>query len=437
MNNATASISVDPQDGLIDQARHIVLQGFAPGDVLLESTQRHPDGSLWQASATYTADAQGRVDLRSQPARGDWNGVEPAGPFWALQRKEPASKPELSDGVATLEVLLKATGSDGKTAQATVTQRFVAQGVTQRAINEEGVVGTLFTPASAGPYPAIVVLNGSGGGLPEERAALLAAQGFNALALGYFKAPGLPAHISGTPLERFQAAFQWIRKQLKPARDFIAVTGQSRGGELSLLLGARFPEYVSAIIAYVPSDVVHGTLRAGAPGEDRDTPVWTWQGQALPNGWRGNPSADWTAFDTAPADGSPIRQAPAFDTIEGNAQALAAARVPVEQIRGPVMLISGTDDGFWPSTRYSERIVKTLRDAGHRWPVRHLIGEGAGHAISYPNQPTTLIAKPHPVAGVTLSGGGTALANARANETSWTAARDFLAEAYAAHGSKS
>jgi dienelactone hydrolase len=437
MTSSTPIISVQPLDGLIDEARHVVLQGFAPGDVRLEATLHHPDGSVWQAAATYTADAQGRVDLRQQAARGDWNGIEPMGPFWATQRKQLATNEDLTEGVAPWEVTLQATGAKGETAQATVTQRFVAVGVKQRSINEEGVVGTLFTPATAGPHPAIIVLNGSGGGLPEQRAALLAAQGFNALALGYFKAPGLPAHISGTPLERFQQALSWITQRLQPARGFIAVTGQSRGGELSLLLASRFPQSVSAVIAYVPSDVVHGTLRAGRPDEARDTPVWTWQGEPLRNVWRGNPSADWTAFDHPPAPGANIRQAPAFDTVEGNADAVAAARIHVEAIQAPVMLISGTDDGFWPSTRYSDRIQKTLRDAGHRWPVQHVRGEGAGHSISFPNHPTTLIARPHPVAGVVLSGGGTAAANAHANQVSWEAARTFLAEAFAAHGGKS
>jgi dienelactone hydrolase len=429
------AIAIDLPDALIDVPRRIVLSGFSAAPVRLQSEMRQPDGSIWASTAWFQPDAQGTIDLdRDAPLRGDWQGVSPMAPVWSMLRTQAPTTPSLSDGVAPWEVELEATGADGESARARFTQHFLAPGVVRREVKEDGVVGTLFLPAGDGPHPAIVVMNGSGGGIPEQRAALLAAQGFAALALGYFKAPGLPSHISGTPLERFETAFDWVLANVRPARDFIAVTGQSRGGELSLLLGSRFPERVSAIVAYVPSSVLHGTLRAGAPGEARDTPVWTWQGQALPNVWRDNPDADWSAFDQAPAGGQPIRQAAAFLSVQRNAAFVQQARIPVENIRAPILLISGTDDGFWPSTAYSEQIVKTLTDAGHAWPFQHLPGEGAGHAISFPYQPTTLIAKPHPVAQVTLSGGGSAAANARINERSWALARGFLADAFAAHG---
>ena len=61
----------------------------------------------------------------------------------------------------------------------------------------------------------------------------------------------------------------------------------------------------------------------------------------------------------------------------------AAARIPVERIRGPVLLLSGSDDGFWPSARFARKVQQTLQAHGHRWPVEHLVGEGAGHARAY------------------------------------------------------
>ena len=97
------------------------------------------------------------------------------------------------------------------------------------------------------------------------------------------------------------------------------------------------------------------------------------------------------------------------------------------------MLISGTDDGFWPSSWYSEQIEKTLHDHQHAWPVEHVRCDGAGHAIGLPNLPTTLIAKPHPVAQVVLTGGGTPEANSRANTVSWSRVHDFLRAAIRSH----
>ncbi|QET04972.1 acyl-CoA thioester hydrolase [Cupriavidus pauculus] len=432
----TPVLSVTPADALVDVPREIVVRGFRAGErVALDATLAHPDGSAWQSHAEFNADADGHIDIaRVIPIAGDWRIADATAPVWAMQRTQAPVRPQLSEDVNPLEIVLSATGEHGARASATYTLRFLGPGVALRPVREAGLTGTLltgtlYTPAGDGPHPAVLVLAGSGGGMHEQRAALYAARGYTALALGYFKAPGRPDHIDDTPLEYFESALQWMHATLKPANGFVAVSGVSRGGELVLLLGARFPELVSAVIAYVPSAVVNGTLRAGKPGAPRDATAWTWRGEPLPNVWRGNPDADWSAFDAPAAPGQPVRQAAAFHTVLRNADFVAAARIPVEQIRGPVLLISGTDDGFWPSTLYSEQVERTLREHGARWPVKHVVGTGAGHAIGVPQLPATLIAKPHPVAGLLLDGGGTAEANARASAQSWEAVLAFLADA--------
>ena len=426
------AITIEPADASLDQARSIRLHGFGAEPVTLRATLRHPDGSLWRSEASFQAGDDGRVDLaRQAPLHGDWGHADAMAPVWAMQRLQAPVDPSRTDEVAPLTITLDAHDSTGRQASAEFVQRYVVDGVERREIATNGIVGTLFQPAGSQARPAIVVMNGSGGGIPRQRAAQFAAQGYSALALGYFKAPGLPDYISATPLEYFERALRWVHETLAPAGGFVAVTGQSRGGELALLLGARFPQWVKAVIAYVPSAVVHGTLRAGRPGEAPDSPVWTWGGEPLPNVWQNNPDVDWSAFNARPTGGAALRQAPAFDTALRNVAAVAAARIPVERIAGPVMLVSGTDDGFWPSARFADDVAASLREHGHRWPVEHVRCEGAGHGIGLPHGPTTLIERPHPVAGLVLSAGGKAAANARANAESWHAVQRFLREATA------
>lgn len=427
-------IDVSPIDAAVDIPRRIRLSGFATGVVHLTTTLNHPDGSTWRSEAAFTVGDDGVVDLDTQaPQQGDWKAADAMATVWSMTRLTLPTDITRSDDTDTLTVLLSAHNDQGQRAQAQLIQRFVTGGVTRREITESGLVGTLFTPTTPGPHPAIIVMNGSGGGIPRQRAALYASHGYAAFALGFFKAPGLPDSIGYMPLEYFQHALTWVHQELKPANGFVAITGQSRGGELSLLLASRFPDQISATIAYVPSFVIHGTLRAGTPGQAPDSPVWTWQGQALPNVWQNNPKVDWTAFDQRPENGQPVRQEPAFHTPMRHPDAVAAARIPVENIRGPVMLVSGTDDGFWPSAWYSDQIAQTLREHQHAWPVEHVRCEGAGHAIGVPNLPTTLIAKPHPVGKVVLTGGGTPAANAHANAASWSRVQAFLVQAIAKH----
>ncbi|MEQ7918660.1 acyl-CoA thioester hydrolase/BAAT C-terminal domain-containing protein [Xanthomonas sp. WHRI 1810A] len=434
----TLRLLIDVADGLIDQPRKITASGLAAGIATLTTTLAHPDGSHWRSQAQFLMAADGVLDVNRQtPQSGDWHEPEPMACVWAMRQLSAPVAPALSEGVAPLTVEVELEDASGARASAAFIQRFQPFAVIRREILDEGLSGTLFVPAGDGPHPVVIVLNGSGGGTPEQRAALYAAHGYIGVALAYFKAPGRPDHISDTPLEYFQTALDWVSRTLAPKHGFIAVAGLSRGGELALLLGATFPERVSAVIGYVPSAVVHGTLRAGRPEQPRDADAWTWQGQPLRNVWRGNPHADWTAFDHPPTVGAPIRQAPAFSQVEQGAAFVAAARIPVERIAGPVLLISGTDDGFWPSTAYSERIAAQMKAAHHPWPVEHVRNEGAGHAIGFPYVPTTVIARLHPVAGVVISGGGTAHANAQANRLSWARVLDFLAAAVAAKGADS
>ena len=92
--------------------------------------------------------------------------------------------------------------------QGKFTQRLAAEGVTRQDVREHGLVGTLYLPPGAAPgsHPAVLILNGSGGGINEPRAALYASRGYAAFALAYFKAPGLSDYISNTRWNTSRAA---------------------------------------------------------------------------------------------------------------------------------------------------------------------------------------------------------------------------------------
>ncbi|MCY1311619.1 hypothetical protein D9M70_619370 [compost metagenome] len=88
------------------------------------------------------------------------------------------------------------------------------------------------------------------------------------------------------------------------------------------------------------------------------------------------------------------------------------------------MLISASDDGFWPSTAYSEIVMR--QRLAHGQPTFHHVCMGAGHHVHYPYLPATLISKPHAMSGLLLDAGGTPSVNAAGNEGSYLAVLDFL-----------
>ncbi len=418
-----AAFSISPDIDLIDVPRRIALTGLPAGAEVTVAAETLRDSQLWRAEAVFMAGADGSVDLeRDAPLRGDYAGVAAMGLVWAQTGQGELFPADLSH---PLETMLTARIGDETIASGRFSQVLTGEGVTRHPLAEDGLVGTLFLPAGEGPHPAIMILNGSGGGINEPRAALWASRGVAALALGYFGAPGLPKYISNTPLEYFARGLDWLRARVRPKNDFVAVAGQSRGGELALLLGATFPEKVSGVLGYVPSAFVHGGQAAAdpAPGLGRDGPCWTLDGKPLVHQWQDNATASWKPYDEAT---DMRRNADAMRTALGDPAAMARARIPVEQIAGPVLLLSGGDDGAWPSDLYSLIVQSSLLAAGHPHEVLWKNWPAAGHSILFPYTPATRIAHRHPVSDIATTMGGTPAANAEANAGAWEAALAFV-----------
>lgn len=428
------TLTITPADSLIDVPRQIRVEHVAPGATVEITALTRRNGVVWQAQAAYTAGEDGVVDLtREAPVSGDYTGLSPMGLIWAQSPEDGKSREYFNHPVTDVLVTDVVARVEGAEARASFTQRLASDGVTRVEVREEGLVGTLYLPAGSAPgsHPAVMILNGSGGGINEPRAALYASRGYAAFALAYFKAPGLSDYISNTPLEYFQTGLRWLRKKVQPKHDFVAISGQSRGGELVLLLGATFPKEVSAVVAYVPGAVVHSGQNACDPKIGREGPTWLLGGKPIPHVWENNRTATWAPFDEGPA---PHRHEKAILTALQDPDAVARARIRVEDIEGPVMLLSGTDDGSWPSSLYSKMVQDKLVEVQHPYPVKWLDYENGGHSILFPYVPTTQLVYAHPVSGKISTSGGNPKDNARADQESWEGVTSFLDAAVKAKG---
>lgn len=428
------TLHISPADALIDVPRQIRVEHVAPGATVEITALTRRNRVLWQAQAAYTAGEDGAVDLtRDAPVSGDYTGLAPMGLIWAQSPDDGKSREYFNQPVTDALVTEVVVRAEGAEARGSFTQRLAADGVTRVEVREEGLVGTLYLPAGSAPgaHPAVMILNGSGGGINEPRAALYASRGYAAFALAYFKAPGLSDYISNTPLEYFQTGLRWLRKKVQPLHDFVAISGQSRGGELVLLLGATFPKEVSAVVAYVPGAVVHSGQNACDPKIGREGPTWLLGGKPIPHVWENNRTATWAPFDEGPA---PHRHEKAILTALQDPDAVARARIRVEDIEGPVMLLSGTDDGSWPSSLYSKMVQDKLTEVRHPYPVQWLDYENGGHSILFPYVPTTQLVYAHPVSGKISTSGGNPKDNARADQESWEGVKTFLDAAVKAKG---
>jgi dienelactone hydrolase len=351
-----ASISVSPLVALVDQPVAVTVQGLPAGaQTTLTARARDTDGITWSAAAQFKATSGGEVSLGQPSLAGSYTGVNPMGLF-TLMAPPPGSAPDwFLYPHAGYEVTLEAA-VDGRLIATTTARRQdpLAARVVEKKLRpaRDGIYGNLYLPKhTAGKRPAVLVFGGSGGGLiTSMAAALLAARGYPSLALAYFKAPGLSQSLHNIPLEYFTTALGVLRTQPGVDTDHVLVAGVSRGGEAALLLGAHFPQLVNGVIAGVPSSVVN-------PGwPDDSQPAWTLGGRPLP-------AVSPSEFGQPNPPGKP------------------QAVIPVERIRGPVLLACGGQDLVWPSCGYVDAITARLRAHRFAHPVTALRYGDAGHLI--------------------------------------------------------
>ena len=285
---------------------------------------------------------------------------------------------------------------DGKTVGTSELEQLeVADGVRQTRLKGD-LHGIVFTPAGDGPFPAVLVVGGSEGGIPADKAAWLASHGYVALALAYFRGDGLPAMLENIPLEYFGKALSWMKDQPNILKEQIGVVGTSRGGELALQLGAVYPQ-IHAVVAYVPANVRYPAccgpmmFRLGA---------WTVGGQTL-------------AFATPQRGAAPARN--------------PAAEIRVEMTHGPILMISGGDDGVWESKAMASTAMARLKDAHFAFATEHLSYAHAGHRAGLAKIiPTWVGEVHHPVSGEAVRYGGTPEGNALSTEDAGPKVLEFL-----------
>lgn len=243
----------------------------------------------------------------------------------------------------------------------------------------------------------VVVVAGSSGAIPVERARLLADRGAVTCALRWFGGPGQPVTPVGVELEVFEAVIERLDAEV----DRVAIVGASFGAEAALSVAARVSS-VDVTVAVSPTRWVWpGVGVDGAPASH-----WTWRGAPLP-------------FVPLATSWTPDQDPPAFRSWyeQSVASAPPEARIPTEEIAGEVVVIAGGDDQVWPSDTWAIDIEHDRRRAG--LPTTTVLHPNAGHRPILPGEVV-------PVGGRRMRRGGTPDADRALGDDAWTAMTDAL-----------
>jgi hypothetical protein len=237
-------------------------------------------------------------------------------------------------------------------------------------VTDDGSFMNYYSGPKDGAHPLVLVLGGSEGGLAvggHRMSVELQKAGYHALHVSFFRAPGQPKALRDVPLETFDRAKAWALKQpgVDPAR--VAIVGVSKGAEAALVYASRRPD-IRAVVAAQPSSVVWSALDWEYIFFPPVGSSWSESGKPL----------DHVVFG---GDGQ-------YDFNEGVISGYRsglrtkdqnpAAVIPVENVKGAVMLVCGEMDTLWPSCEMARQIEARAKEKGASPPVL-LAYDKAGH----------------------------------------------------------
>ena len=226
-----------------------------------------------------------------------------------------------------------------------------------------GEVETKLFLSEESNQPLVVGLGGADGGNGwagphgEKQRKLLQENGYAFLSIAYFGSENTPKFLDRIAIEGVHKAVIGAAQAPRINENCISVMGVSRGGELALLLGSFYQEYKS-VVGIVPGSSVFPALN-----DAMTTPGFSHNRLSLPF-----VPVPWSVtFDLLSGN---LRGA--FEKMMQNTEAMEIAAIKVENISGPVLLISGTEDEQWPSMEMSEIIMERLTANNFAFPSQHI-----------------------------------------------------------------
>ena len=190
------------------------------------------------------------------------------------------------------------------------------------------------------------------------------------------------------PLERVETAISWLKAN---GNHKIGIAGASTTGTLALTAAAMFPD-VTLTIAMTPSNFVwQGFMQGFMQGKKDGCKEWPVEGESLFS-YRGKPlpympfcyqHPDYWHCVAAESKrtGDMVNSRKLFDDSEAVHPIEPEEYIPVENIRGKLLLIGAEDDVLWDTAKYIRRMEKRLAEKPHECEIETMVYAHGTHFV--------------------------------------------------------
>lgn len=237
-------------------------------------------------------------------------------------------------------------------------------------VERDGFYGSYFEPEeNLFPGKSMIVCTGADGNfsVAQGLAAFFSDAGMPAMAVGYFNVPGTPKDDLLSPVEYIEKAAGWLKSEKNV---HVGMWGISLGGEYALLCGSLLPE-IECVVAVSPVHIVtecgsflggyHFT--GGSPFSWRGKPV-----PYLPHGAKAKDYVKRVRQDFLKRHEFYMRYVYEESLMRPHDP---DADIQVENIHGPVLLLSGGADSCVPASWVCQQVMTRLRQHHFAYPAVH------------------------------------------------------------------
>ena len=219
-------------------------------------------------------------------------------------------------------------------------------------VQENGFQG-IFIKESQESDKAMIVIGGSEGGIKAAYgvAKVFAEEGIHSLAVAYWGTELTAESLELIPIEIIQTALDCLKKK---GYGKVGIYGVSKGAELALTVASLIPE-LDFVIAVSPAAYVFEGIRKKAYSK---TASWTWQGKPLIYlNFEGIKANMVKKFFKNKEMGFRNEYLKALELNKSEENVMK-----VENIKGPVLLLSAKGDSQWPAEIMGDMVMRRLQE---------------------------------------------------------------------------
>lgn len=367
-----------PDIGRIDEPLQLHMDGLIPFEpVTISMWMEHEGKNILQSSLRLQADEMGKL-LISSFSKGKENGFSTL--MWKLQPL-PASLNHLQNFILHIDVEARESGRKEKR---TVTRLFKEDYVAEVLLSNKTVEGTFYYPKNATKLPTLILLGPINESPLSRIAALLASHGYGVLALNYTKRKGHQSGFVNIPIETVDHAVNWLMNHPSTNHNQLVVLGIEKGAELALLTASKNPN-IRGVIAISPASHVFQAIT-----NHKRSSSWSENEQAVPYVPFSNSFSTYIKKWQATLTKNPLKIPNKYETSlkKYMKKGKREAQIAVENINGPILLLSAEEDQHWPANYMGEIIVEHLKDHSFLHPVNHKIFSNSEQLLIPPYLPS-------------------------------------------------